>query len=78
MFSQEEIGPLQPKKDSVTVDTVVELVIEGPYKTKSNGQLDKLFELNFREMSSYFKYDESELLCCPKIFVAYEVIQYMD
>lgn len=65
-------GSSKPSRAPETVDAVLELLVEGPYPTKSGGKLDKLFEFNsnslflLNDYHSYFDYDEEELARLPK------------
>ncbi len=67
-LSFEQLGTIKPHKNPATVDNVVELLVQGPWTTKSNGQLDKLFELGFEHLfhGGYLDYDATELSYLPK------------
>lgn len=59
----DKLGMRKPDKNPATVDDVLELPVQGPWVTKSKGQLDKLFEIGFDLLfhGGYFDYDATEL-----------------
>jgi quercetin dioxygenase-like cupin family protein len=48
------------------VDDVKVFSAQGPWKTKSNAVLMKLFELSFSEAQNFFSYDKEEIERLPK------------
>lgn len=68
ILSIEVLGKLKPVNDPATVDDVVELAVDGPWTTKSKGELDKLFELEFDKLfhGGYLDYNATELSYLPK------------
>lgn len=67
-LSPEQLGMMKPHKNPATVDDVLELKVQGPWETKSKGQLDKLFELGFDTLfrNGYLDYNQTELSYLPK------------
>ena len=59
--------PEKPLYNISTVNDIISLPSQGPWATKSNGELSVLFGLNYAELSEkFFHYEESELANIPQ------------
>ena len=56
----------KPENNPSTVFDAKELVIKGPWKTKSDAELFMLFALPYADVLDYFRYDENELKNIPE------------